>query len=188
EGRAFITATPPHTGKLATVRADGRPHVAPVWYAVDDDGSVVFNTGEKTVKGRNLRRTGYAAMSIDDERPPFSFVVLEGPIELSDDLEQVRRWATVLGGRYMGADTAEACCCPSGRALGGARCCLVGSGGAGSDLRGRGDGAVPRAEAPAGGRVGRRRGRVCGGRRPVRPAARHPRRPGAARGRRAGAR
>src|SRR4029077_162767 len=64
EIRAFITADPPHTGKLATVRADGRPHVAPVWYAVDDDGSIVFSTGAGTVKGKNLARTGYAAMSI----------------------------------------------------------------------------------------------------------------------------
>jgi PPOX class probable F420-dependent enzyme len=108
EVRAFITSTPPHTGKVATVRADGRPHVAPVWYVVDDDGSIVFTTGEDTVKGRNLRRTGYAAMSIDDERPPFSFVVLEGPVELSDDLDAVRHWAARLGGRYMGEDQAEA--------------------------------------------------------------------------------
>src|SRR5438445_5358631 len=108
EVRAFLTAMPPHTGKLATVRADGRPHVAPVWYAVDDDGSIVFNTGEGTVKGKNLRRAGYAAMSVDDERPPFSFVTLEGPVELSDDLDQVRRWATAIGGRYMGEDQAEA--------------------------------------------------------------------------------
>ena len=108
EIRGFISAAPPHTGKLATVRADGRPHVAPVWYAVDDDGSIVFTTGEHTVKGRNLARTGYAAMSIDDERPPFSFVTLEGPVKLSDDLDQLRHWATVLGGRYMGEDTAEA--------------------------------------------------------------------------------
>ena len=108
EMREFITTMPPHTGKLATVRADGRPHVAPVWYAVDDDGSIVFTTGEHTVKGRNLARTGYAAMSIDDERPPFSFVTLEGPVKLSDDLDQVRHWATILGGRYMGEDTAEA--------------------------------------------------------------------------------
>ncbi|MCU1448534.1 MAG: class F420-dependent enzyme [Acidimicrobiales bacterium] len=109
EVRAFIqNGTPPHTGKLATVRADGRPHVAPVWYVVDDDGSIVFTTGEDTVKGRNLRRTGYAAMSIDDERPPFSFVVLEGPVELSDDMEALRHWATVIGGRYMGEEAAEA--------------------------------------------------------------------------------
>ena len=108
EVRAFITADPPHTGKLATVRADGRPHVAPVWYAVDDDGSIVFTTGEDTVKGKNLARAGYAAMSIDDERPPFSFVTLEGPVELSDDMDQLRHWATILGGRYMGKETAEA--------------------------------------------------------------------------------
>src|SRR5205823_6807512 len=40
EVRAFITSMPPHTGKVATVREDGRPHVAPVWYAVDGDGSI----------------------------------------------------------------------------------------------------------------------------------------------------
>src|SRR3954462_16045770 len=99
EVRAFISADPPHTGKLATVRADGRPHVAPVWYAVDDDGSIVFTTGEDTVKGRNLARTGYAAMSIDDEGPPFSFVLVDGPVELSDDIDEVRSLATILGTR-----------------------------------------------------------------------------------------
>jgi PPOX class probable F420-dependent enzyme len=107
EVRAFLTADPPHTAKVATVRADGRPHVAPVWFAVDDDGSILFTTGEDTVKGRTLARTGYAAVSVDDERPPFSFVLLEGPVELSDDLDQVRHWATVVGGRYMGAEAAQ---------------------------------------------------------------------------------
>ncbi len=108
EARAFITSDPPHTGKLATVRADGRPHVAPVWYVVDEDGSIVFTTGEDTIKGKNLSRTEYAAMSIDDERPPFSFVVLEGLVEISEDIDDLRRWATAIGGRYMGADVAEA--------------------------------------------------------------------------------
>ena len=56
EVRAFLTASPPRTAKLATVRADGRPHVAPVWYLFDDDGTVVFSTGRSTVKGRNLAR------------------------------------------------------------------------------------------------------------------------------------
>ena len=108
EVRAFLTSMPPHTGKVATVRADGRPHVAPVGFAVDDDGSIYFTTGADTVKGKNLARSGYAAMSVDDERPPFSFVMLEGPVELSDDLDAVRQWATVVGGRYMGDDKAEA--------------------------------------------------------------------------------
>ena len=105
--RAFLTAMPARPAILATTRADGRPHVAPVWYAVDDDGTIVFNTGETTVKGRNLRRAGYAAMSVDDDEAPFSFVTLEGPVSISDDLADVRRWAAVIGGRYMGADRAE---------------------------------------------------------------------------------
>jgi PPOX class probable F420-dependent enzyme len=107
EIRNFLMSVPPHTGKLATVRADGRPHLAPVWYSLDADGSILFNTGEATVKGRNLARDPRASLCVDDERPPFSFVVLEGTVELSDDLDEVRRWATVIGGRYMGRDRAE---------------------------------------------------------------------------------
>jgi PPOX class probable F420-dependent enzyme len=102
EVRAFLTALPARPAILATVRADGRPHVAPVWYAVDDDGTMVFNTGATTVKGRNLRRTGWAAMSVDDDAAPFSFVTVEGPVAISDDLADVRHWAGVIGGRYMG--------------------------------------------------------------------------------------
>jgi hypothetical protein len=106
--RAFLTALPPRTGKLATVRADGRPHVAPVWYVVDDDdGSMIFNTGAGTVKGRNLARDPRASICVDDERPPFSFVVLEGQAEISADLAEVRRWATRIGGRYMGPARAD---------------------------------------------------------------------------------
>jgi hypothetical protein len=107
EVRAFLTAVPARTAKLATVRADGRPHVAPVWYVVDDDGALVFNTGEGTVKGRNLAREGRAAVCVDDERPPFSFVLVEGEVEIIEDLDEVRHWAARIGGRYMGADRAE---------------------------------------------------------------------------------
>jgi len=88
EVRAFLTALPARTAKLATVRADGRPHLAPVWYDLDDDGSLVFNTGESTVKGRNLRREPRVSLCVDDDRPPFSFVVVEGVADISDDLDE----------------------------------------------------------------------------------------------------
>lgn len=107
EARAFLAADPPHTGKLATVRPDGRPHVAPIWFAPDDDGSLVFTTGEETLKGRALRRDPRVSLCVDDERPPFSFVVVEGTVELSEDLDEVRRWAGIIAARYMGADRAE---------------------------------------------------------------------------------
>lgn len=107
EARAFLAADPPHTGKLATVRADGRPHVAPIWFALDGDGSIVFTTGEGTVKGRSLRREPRVSLCVDDERPPFSFVTVEGTVEISEDLAEVRHWSGVIAGRYLGADRAE---------------------------------------------------------------------------------
>ena len=63
------TAEPPHTGKLATVRKDGRPHVAPIWFDLDDDGSIVFTTGAESLKGRSIRRDPRVCLYIDDERP-----------------------------------------------------------------------------------------------------------------------
>jgi PPOX class probable F420-dependent enzyme len=107
EVAAFLAGDPPHTAKVATVRADGRPHVAPVWYALDA-GTLLFMTGADTVKGRSLRRDGHVAVCVDDERPPFSFVMLEGAVDLIEDLDAVRHWATVIGGRYMGAERAAA--------------------------------------------------------------------------------
>ncbi|HEX3946429.1 MAG TPA: PPOX class F420-dependent oxidoreductase [Acidimicrobiales bacterium] len=106
--RQLLVGPPVRTGKLATVGTGGRPHVVPVWYEMDDDGSLIWNTGEKTVKGRNLARTGWAAICVDDDRPPFSFVTVEGPVELSTDLDELRHWATRIGGRYMGPAVAEA--------------------------------------------------------------------------------
>jgi hypothetical protein len=106
EVRDFLASSPPRTGKLATVRADGRPHVAPVWYVMEGD-TIVFNTGESTVKGRNLRRDPRASICVDDERPPFSFVVVEGTAELTDDPDDLRTSASLIGARYMGAERAE---------------------------------------------------------------------------------
>jgi PPOX class probable F420-dependent enzyme len=94
------------TGKLSTVRADGRPHIAPVWFLLDGE-ELVFNTGKETVKGRNLARDGRVALCVDDDRPPFDFVILEGTAALSEDLSEVRHWATRIAARYMGEELAE---------------------------------------------------------------------------------
>jgi hypothetical protein len=103
--RAFLLAGT-RTGHLATVRDDGRPHVAPIWFTLDGD-DVIFMTGADTVKGRNLRRTGEAALSVDEPTPDYAFVHIGGTAELSDDLDEMHRWALPISERYMGADRAE---------------------------------------------------------------------------------
>ncbi|MEU8977123.1 PPOX class F420-dependent oxidoreductase [Streptomyces sp. NPDC048309] len=105
EWRAFVSHGT-RTGKLSTVRADGSPHVAPIWFLVDGD-DLVFNTAKESVKGRNLARDGRVALCVDDDRPPFDFVVLEGRAVLSEDLGELRHWATRIGARYMGEERAE---------------------------------------------------------------------------------
>jgi hypothetical protein len=95
------------TAKLATVRVDGRPHVAPVWFDLDGD-KVIFTTWHETVKAANLRRDPRVCLCVDDDAPPFSFVQIEGTAALSDDLDDLRHWATRIAGRYMGADQAAA--------------------------------------------------------------------------------
>ncbi|OXS34317.1 PPOX class F420-dependent oxidoreductase [Streptomyces sp. XY006] len=94
------------TAKLSTVRADGSPHVAPIWFVLDGE-ELVFNTGKSTVKGRNIARDGRVALCVDDDRPPYSFVVLTGRARISEDLDDVRHWATRIGARYMSEERAE---------------------------------------------------------------------------------
>ncbi len=94
------------TAKLATVMADGGPHVMPVWFIVED-GAIIFNTARDTVKGANLRRDPRVALIVEDETPPFAFVHIRGRAELSEDPDELLRTATLIGGRYMGADRAE---------------------------------------------------------------------------------
>jgi PPOX class probable F420-dependent enzyme len=95
------------TGKLATVRKDGRPHVVPVWFDLDGD-TIVFTTWHQTVKAANIRRDPRVCMCVDDETPPFDFVQIEGTAKLIDDSDALAYWAKRIAGRYMGTDLAEA--------------------------------------------------------------------------------
>lgn len=105
ERREFLM-TPVRTATLATVRADGRPHATPVWIALDDDDTVVFTTGATSVKGKNILADPRVSLCIDDDRPPFAFVVIEGTATVSTDPGDMISWATRIGGRYMGPDRA----------------------------------------------------------------------------------
>ncbi len=58
------------------------------------------------MKGKALRRDPRAALCVDDQEPPYSFVMIEGVATVSGDLGELRRWSTTIGARYMGADRA----------------------------------------------------------------------------------
>jgi PPOX class probable F420-dependent enzyme len=114
EYRRFLTEGT-RTGKLATTRADGRPHVAPVWFDLDDDGTVVLTTGADSVKGKALRREPRVCLCVDDETPPYSFVVINGIAEITEDPGPLLEWAIRIAGRYMDPERAR-------RTVGAMRC------------------------------------------------------------------
>lgn len=103
----FVSAAPARTAKLAVVRKDGSPHVAPVWVALDGD-DVVFMTSADTIKGKAILRDGRVSLCLDDDRPPFHFVTIAGTATTSTDPDELLRWGTLIAGRYMGDEQAEA--------------------------------------------------------------------------------
>jgi PPOX class probable F420-dependent enzyme len=105
EVRAFLSHGT-RTAKLATSAPSGQPHVMPVWFVLEGE-ELVFTTWGDSVKGRNLRRDPRAAVVVDEEVAPYAFVHIRGHVILSEDLEELRRVATAIGSRYMGADRAE---------------------------------------------------------------------------------
>ncbi len=108
EWKAFLVEKP-RTGKLATVRKDGSPHVVPIWFDLDVDGTILFMTRTGSAKGRAIRRDPRVCLCLDDGEPPFSFVVIDGEVTwTTEDPAEMLPWSIRIGGRYMGPDRAEA--------------------------------------------------------------------------------
>ena len=103
--REFVTHGT-RTGKLSTVRADGSPHVTPVWFLLDGD-DIVLTTEKNGVKGRNLARDQRFVLCVDEDRPPYAFVLLHGRAQISEDPDDMLCWGGLLGARYMGDDRAD---------------------------------------------------------------------------------
>jgi PPOX class probable F420-dependent enzyme len=81
---------------IATTRADGRPHVAPVW-GIWLDGALLFGTNPESVKGRNIARDPRVVAHLEsgDE-----VVILEGAITMLDDRERLDELERAYSAKY----------------------------------------------------------------------------------------
>ena len=88
-----------HVGILAIERAGKGPLALPVWYQYEA-GEILVTMADDSAKARLLRRAGRATFTVQDERPPYRYVSVEGPVTLATEPHDV----TELAIRYLGPD------------------------------------------------------------------------------------
>jgi len=72
---------------FATVRSDGRPHLVPIWFVVED-GRWYVCTSPHSVKARNLKANPSVALALEDGDHPY---VVEGqaqPVAVTPSVAQ----------------------------------------------------------------------------------------------------
>lgn len=108
------------TGKLATVKKDGSSHIVPIWFVLDGgdnksrsgrkgkDDDIIFTTDGTSVKAKNIQHDNRVSICVDDQTPPFSFVVVYGTAKIQRyNQRELLRFATKIARRYMGKENAE---------------------------------------------------------------------------------
>ena len=108
------------TGKLSTVKKDGRSQIVPIWFVLDGgknksatarrakDDDIIFTTNGTSVKAKNIQRDSRVSICVDDQTPPFSFVVVYGTAKIHHYKQrELFRFATKIAQRYVGKENAE---------------------------------------------------------------------------------
>jgi PPOX class probable F420-dependent enzyme len=104
------------TGKLTTVKKDGSCHIVPIWFVLDDGirrgGSgigqdIIFTTDGTSVKVKNIQRDNRVSICVDDQTPPFSFVIVYGTATIHHCTQNELFKFAKIAQRYMGKDNAE---------------------------------------------------------------------------------
>ena len=95
-----------HVAVLSVAVGDGRgPLAVPVWYGYQPGGTVNVSTGRGTRKARAIMAAGRFTLNVQDDRPPYKYVTVEGPAAIEDATEAERR---DLARRYLGLEGGDA--------------------------------------------------------------------------------
>ena len=90
-----------HVGVLsAAVGTAGRTLAVPVWYSYQPGGLLTVLTGRRSRKAAVIRAAGRFGVCVQDDRPPYRYVSVEGPVVAEEDLDPAERLA--MARRYLG--------------------------------------------------------------------------------------
>ena len=72
-------------------------------------GDIIFTTNSISVKAKNIQYNNRVSICVDDQTPPFSFVIVYGNAKIYHyKQKELFKWATKIAQRYMGKSNAEA--------------------------------------------------------------------------------
>lgn len=95
--------------RIATVEADGAPHVTPVWF-IHEDGAILITPRAESSWLAHIRHEPRVALTIDDQAHPYNKVTVQGTAELLHDLGEDDTWRDLyrrIARRYVAAEGAE---------------------------------------------------------------------------------
>ena len=78
---AFLKQT--EVAVISTIDEFGRPRSAPIWFLWEDGAAYMF-TARSTLKWHNLQVRPHASLCIDKREPPYSSVIMDGPVQETD--------------------------------------------------------------------------------------------------------
>jgi len=93
-----------YTAKLGTINKDGSPHITPIWFILDENDHIIFTTYFKSLKAKNLVRNTKVSICVDDQVPPFSFVIVNGIAKIMTNSRDLLIWTTKIAERYIGKE------------------------------------------------------------------------------------
>ena len=89
---------------IASVNPDGRPHLVPMWFGIDDDGLIAFTTYGTSQKVRNLERDPRITVLVDagDVYTELRGVAIDGRAEIIRDDAVTARTGALVGAHHAG--------------------------------------------------------------------------------------
>ncbi|MFT6292620.1 MAG: PPOX class probable F420-dependent enzyme [Ilumatobacter sp.] len=92
-----------HVGILSIARDGKGPLALPIWYRYEG-GEVIISMSDTSTKTTLLRRHGRASLTVQQEAPPYKYVMVEGPVTVTPHDPTEHGDTLGMATRYLGEE------------------------------------------------------------------------------------
>ena len=101
EREAFLADV--HVGVISIPRQGRGPLTAPIWYSYELGDEVLVGMGRDSLKGQLITEGAVISLCAQDEKPPYKYVTVEGPV-ISVTETDSERDTRPMAIRYLGKE------------------------------------------------------------------------------------